>query len=300
MPAFTLNSLGLDADEAVALAAAGQEAFASIGGGVFSDYDLKHDEYVTKALKKALSVGKLDADQASVLGAAVSVRNVTPNRFVPIPVPSKIDQGIFTHHESFACVSQNSTSTSHPTFVGTPSLDHSMVGLEFSRASLSFGDMTPSETRLSEGATLVKLYLSSEQFSAVLRDRHSQSPCALSRIETESLDTPPRLISTVSLVEEARNAALEIGKPLIDSARALQEHLASTPKISTKAEYAALQLKIEDVCKAMIEIRPPMQAMLRSFAGEVANAAVKQLIADIAEPLKVLGMSPQELLGHIV
>lgn len=300
MPAFTLNSLGLDADEAGALAVAGQDAFASIGGGIFSDYDLKHEEYVSKALKKAVSTGKLDAEQVSILGAAVCVRGLTPNRFLPLPVPSQTDGGIFTHHESFACVSQNSTSTTHPTFVGTPSLDHSMVGLEFNRASLVFSEHRSSEPYLSEGAALIKLYLSSEQFGAVLRDRHSESPCALSRIEGESVGIPPRLINTVSLVAEASNAALEIGKPLIDSARALQDYLSTNSKISTKAEYAALQVKIEDVCKAMIEIRPPMQAMLSSFAGEVANAAVKQLIADIAEPLKALGMSPQELLGHIV
>lgn len=234
------------------------------------------------------------------MGAAYRFSKAEPARYEPTMPAVQQKDGIYTQHESFACVSQTMTSTNNPCFVGTPSMDGTMVALEFSRAKMDFSDMQSQETRLYEGAALLRLYLSADQFATLLRDRRSESPCGLSRLEGTYLDNPPRMISSVSLVAQAKRDAMVIGEPLITAAKELQQYLDLGEKVSTKADYAALRVKVEAVCEAMLAIRPPMQALLKGFAGDVAEAAVKQLIADIQEPLKALGMTPAQMLGHII
>ena len=302
MAYFSHREIGLSEAEAQALIEHASLRNDDLKAMDFSAYDLKEGDRFEASLRKLVSTGKITIQKAHEFSAIRDIAKTRLAAFLPIADTCKKEEkyGFFTDHPSFGCVSHHVISTTPPTFVGTPTMDHTMIGLKFSQAHFGFGMIGREEPRLSESFALVEINLAAEQFAGLMRDRESSSPCALSRNTEILFDKPPRLIATVSIASSAKSRAMEIGKPLIDACKSLREFLESDQKISTKADYAALDQRIEAVKQAMETIREPMQQLLAETAGLMADASSRQMLADIAEPLKALGMdaSIMKLLTH--
>ncbi len=266
-----------------------------------STYALKESERFEEALGKQVAEGKMADSQVDEYLGIHNLYKMSPRSLMPFKKEKVKNQeyGYFIEHPSFCAMSHQSISSNYPAFVGTPSLDNKVVGLEFSHGRLS-QSRHEDETYLSDAESLLHIGLSSEQFAMLIRDRKSSSPCAINRSEFSSVDTPPRLLASVSIAKEVKAKAMKIGKPLTDASLRLQAFMSSDKKISSKADYAEFEQHVQAIKDAMELIREPMNELLAETAGLMAHASSKQLLADIAEPLKALGMDESilKLISH--
>ncbi|MEG0869650.1 MAG: hypothetical protein RSG77_21795, partial [Hafnia sp.] len=192
---FSMRQLGLSPDEAKALIACAHDRRKDVQSRV-SEYDLQEESRTLKTLKKAESEGKVLPHQVFELLAVRNLMGASVERFLPLKFEAKYEteHGYFTEHESFGCMSHSCPTSTHPTFVGTPTLDSTMVCLRFHRASLKSTRQSTNEPTLGDTSTMYEFDLSADQFAGLMRDSNAGSPCAIGRQYLVSLDMPPRMV----------------------------------------------------------------------------------------------------------
>lgn len=293
---FNYRDVGLTEEEAQALlnqVEAGLEHATDLIG----KYSMT-SERAAPALVKLRNEGKITAQEFVELKAIVDLQEYGLSSFEPLFSREKKNASdeFFVQHPSFGCASHSMMSSTHPSFVGSPSMSGSIVALRFNYATLETGIHSRDEARLSESRAIVEVELAEEQFAGLIRSLNSGSPCALGRHELLILDMPPPMVATVSIAASVKKKALAIGKPLTDACTDLFQHLHSDRKISSKADYAELKAKVDNIKVIMGEITEPLNELLAETAGLMATASTKQLLAEILEPLKALGMNPEDVL----
>lgn len=298
---YTCRDMGLSDAEVAALKQHAEARMPELKALV-SGYSC-HSERIQGALAKLAKEGNLQADQVFEYQAIFSINERSVESFKPILPRAEKDKehDFFTYHPSFGCVGHSVVSSTHPSHVGTPTMSGYETTLRFYYASFGSRFTFDAEPSLSEERTIVETALSSEQFASLLRNQAAGSPCALGRSAHLLMDTPPRMVNTDTIAKEVKLKAMEIGKPLIDACDELKAFLSVTPKISTRAEYAELKGKVDQVRSVLVSIVQPMKALLSETAGLVAESATRQMLAELAEPLKALGMdtsSVMRLLEH--
>lgn len=296
---FSIRDLGLTLEEAQALRDCAIERQPEVLK-LIGEYAISEEERTMKALRSAADANKIPHEK---VGELLAIRNfsrdkLTAKHMTPLIFEAKFnsEHGVFTEHESFGCMSNHSSTSTHPTFVGTPTLDSSMVNLRFHRAQLSCDRFAREEPSMDSTRALGEFDLSADQFAGLMRERNSGSPCAIGRDGLKLLDAPPRMISSVTIAAETKLKAKAIVAPLMQACKTMREHLAGAAKISTKADYALLIQHAQNVQEAMDLVRPPLRALLAETAGLLAESSTKQLMSEIAEPLKALGMDATEVL----
>lgn len=298
MSYFSMQSFGLTEVEAQALVEAAK-ARAEEVVAIVGSYSIKCSERTKEALDKAKNEGKIEEAQ---IGELVAIRNISlmsPEHIVSKGFTPSFnhEHGFFTEHESFACLTHSLPTSTHPSFVGTPTMDSSMVNIGFSRAELGFGTHDDYTARLREGRKLTEIDLSTDQFAGLMRDSSAGSPCAIGREGGLLIDQPPRMVSTVNIASQVKREALMIVKPVVDATNELIAFASRPEKISTKADYAELEQLAKNVQIAMDTVRKPLRDLLANTAGMMAESSTKQLLLEITEPLKRLGMSQGEVLS---
>jgi hypothetical protein len=293
---FNYRDIGLTSEEAQALLTQ-VTPLVEKATDLVGKYAMTSERAVT-SLSNLKRQGEITATEFLELKAAIQLMNASALSFAPLNKPDMKDKSgeFFTAHPSFGCASHSILSSTHPSFVGSPSMSSSIVALRFYEATLTTGPHSRDEARLSEGRAIVEVELAEEQFSGLMRSLSAGSPCALGRYDLLLLDMPPRMIATVSIAASVKEKALAIGKPLTDACADLREHLSSDRKISSKAEYAELKAKVDNIKTIMGDITEPLNELLAETAGLMAAASTKQMLAEIFEPLKALGMNPEDVL----
>ncbi|MDU8350426.1 hypothetical protein RYA05_00795 [Pseudomonas syringae pv. actinidiae] len=206
----------------------------------------------------------------------------------------KDEEGNYTSHPTFGAASHNQMCSTQPSYVGTPCLDPNMIGIRFRTVSLTMDK--DGATRLSDRHELGEAILSADQYVGMIRDSQGGTPCCIGRANYLLSDIPPRMIATVSITDQIQAKMKKVTRPVEVAIADLQAFLAREEKISTKADYAELTAKAEIIQKVMNESVPHLKALMAEAAGAVAEAAIKQLLADIVEPLARLGMDKDDLL----
>jgi hypothetical protein len=294
-----LRVLGLTEDEANLLIGAANDAMATVRTHI-TPHQMRDAEYADKALTEKVNGGVIEAAEKAELFSAFMLHNRDWGNFSPRTLDERVVPGgdSFVEHPSFGSIDRSMFTTNAPRVFGSPNTSRSMTGLRFHRGIVEVSDkmLSAREPYLREGMTLLELHLSLDQFSGLLRDRHSNSPCALEHWNYRYLDVPPRMLSTFDSVEGVEKRSMAVCKPVIDAIRSMGVYLSEKAKISTQADYAELQVLARAIQDALIQAREPMQQVLKDAAGTSAEAATRQLIANIAEPLKALGMDADSLL----
>lgn len=294
-----LRALGLSEEEAVLLIGAANHAMEEVRVHI-TPHQMRDKEYADKALTEKVNGGVIDAAEKAELFSAFMLHKLDGDSFSRRPLGEKIvaHDDSFAQHPSFGSIDRSMFTTSAPRVFGSPNTSRSMTGLRFHRGVVEVDDkmLAGREPYLREGMTLFELHLSLDQFSGLLRDRHSNSPCALEYWNYRYLDVPPRMLSTFDSVEGVEKRAGTVCKPVLDAIKSMGDYLSEKAKISTQADYAQLHELAQGIQKALIEARDPMRQVLKDAAGTSAEAATRQLIANIAEPLKALGMDADSLL----
>ncbi|MFK4136789.1 hypothetical protein ACI2KR_31665 [Pseudomonas luteola] len=298
MSNISFRELGLTTEEAEALIAVSKARMGEVDA-VVGSYVKDEDSRTVKKLNELIQKNEISLIRAQEIRAIRNIANLQVANFTPFSLKTEMKDDYFTKHESFGCIYQSIQQSTHPEFVGTPTLDHSMIVLSFQHASFDTDSHNRSEARLREGSYIAQVSLSSDQFAGLLRNRRSESPCALNRMHSYVMDTPPRMVATTLLAEEARAEALQITDRLTKSAHALHSYLVSSEKISTKADYAHLKSLTDDVKSAMAEVAEPLRELMQRTAGQMASASTKQLLMEIVEPLAALGMDSEDLLRRL-
>ena len=297
MSEFSIRNIGLNQEEAEALFAAAMDRYDEVKAA-FSEYERGDEGRCATAAGRLVRAGEIGLDDAMDLVMLYQLTASHPKAFLPLDIQPKIDDrfGFFTRHESFACMSNHTVSSTKPVVVGTPTLDTNVVNLRFHRAELNYdaskGDMTPS---LRDYRRMGEINLSACQFAQLLRNREAGSPCAIGRTELDIMDRPPRLVQTVVIAKQVREEALDIVRPLTVATRDLRNYLLSDEKISTKADHAKVKELADAVAQAMNDVRAPLRELLARTAGLMAEASIQQVIAEIQEPLFRLGMDGVEV-----
>jgi hypothetical protein len=293
---YTCRDAGLDDAEIEALKAHAEARMSDVKSYV-DGYSL-NPERIEGELVKRQKAGDLTNAQVYELMAIYTVHRLSAEVFKPLAPRFEKDEqhDFFTYHPSFGCVSHSVVSSTHPNHVGTPTMSGYETTLRFWEASFGKSFTFDAEPRLSEERTIVETSLSSEQFASLLRNQAAGSPCALGRSAHLLMDMPPRMVGSETIAQEVKEKAMLIGKPLIEACMALQDYLTKAQKISTKAEYAELQAKVDQVRQEMSRIVVPMKELLSETAGLVAESAMRQMLSELTEPLKALRMDTGDVL----
>lgn len=292
MSQFEIRNLGLTLEEAQALQAVAEARFGEVEQHL-SEYDLKESD---RTLKKLVEKQEKDLISQAAVYELLALRNIKarkPEHMVPMVFDAKLSENgsYFSRHESFGCMTHVVSHGNSLSFVGTPAQDGSQVTLRFHSAELEMsGSDGNKEPHMRSGRSLYEFALSADQFSSLMRERKASSACAIGRDGVSLMDRPPRMVATATIAKEVGAKAKEIVKPLIDAAATLRAFVKSDKKISTKADYAELERLAANVEEAMDLVRTPLRNLLAETAGMMAESSTKQLMAEIAEPLKELGM----------
>jgi hypothetical protein len=294
MSALVFSALNLSQEEAEALIEVSEGRYKDLVA-LIGQYSADEQDRTINKLKELRVKQEITGIEGVELAVVQLMHGATPSSFRALAFNAKLADGYFKAHESFGCVSRTDQTSSHPSFVGTPTLESNGISMKFSRAEFASDEFYKKEPVLDERRRLIEVVLSRGQFAGLIRDKRASSPCKLSMVFGESLDTPPRMVSSVSIAKEARAEASVIGAPLMTACANLQAFLDSSPKISTKAQYAELVSLAGSIQFAIEGIIEPMRSLLKRTAGLLADSSAKQLMVDIAEPLKALGMDSTEL-----
>lgn len=292
MSQFEIRNLGLTLEEAQALKAVAEARFGEVGEHL-SEYDTQESERTLNKLVEKQQKNLISQEAVYELLALRDLKASKPEHMVPKVFEAKLsgEGGHFTHHESFGCMTHSVSHGNSLSFVGTPAQDGSQVILRFHTAQLEMpGRDGYKELHMRSSRSLHELALSADQFSGLMRERKASSACAIGRDGSSMMDRPPRMVATATIANEVGVKAKQIVMPLIDAAATLRAFVKSDKKISTKADYAELERLASNVQEAMDLVRAPLRNLLAETAGMMAESSTKQLMAEIAEPLKQLGM----------
>lgn len=294
MSIFMLSSLNLTNEETQALMAAGEEAFPEFLS-IVGKYDAEKSERTDEKLRVLVESGAIHENEASKLAAIRRLKYANPTSFKPAAFLPRKNDGYFCEHESFGQVHRTHFQSNEPSFVGSPTLSHGGISIKFGHAEFKTSEMRKDEAALSETTSLISIDLSAEQFSGLLRNAHSSSPCRISSNGAGYLDKPPRMLTSINIANTARAEANAIGADLLAACDELQKYMSGDHKISKKDDISHMVQLAESVQVAMDEMVKPMSDMLLRTAGLMAESSSKQLISEITEPLKALGMNGSDL-----
>lgn len=297
-----LRAIGLSADEARLLIEATQ-AVMPLAREYLSDRQLRDEEAAYKALQDKVHGGLITRDQMNEIFAATKLSTLDCDSFAPSSFREAVreDSGVFSEHPSFGSVSRCAGTSNNPRVFGTPNTSRSVVSIQFNRAQvtrLNVGE-TLGEPYLRDGAMMFELELSTDQFAHLLRDRHSMSPCAISHIGCRYYDVPPRMLASFDSATEIVDQVQVICMPIYAALGALKTFM-KREKISTKADYSELVQLSANVQTALLEAREPIRSALRSASSAAASAATKQLMVDIADSAKALGMDINKVISRMI
>lgn len=296
---FNPRDLGLTPDEAAAFSDAAR-AYTPILVEKIGEYGLRdQNSFPTRLSEHKRNNDMSDAEFCVFLVAGLLGHFGYVSSFTKwVPETEQDDEGNYISHPTFGVASHNHMSSTRPTYVGTPCLDSNMIGIRFRTVSMLMD--SDGETRLIDRRELGEAILSADQYVGMIRDSQGGTPCCIGRANHLLGDTPPPMIATVSITAQIQAKMKKVTRPVEAAIADLQTFLSRDEKISTKTDYAELTLKAESIQKAMNDSVPHLKALMAEAAGAVAEAAMKQLLADIVEPLARLGMDKDDLLLTIL
>lgn len=292
---FNPRDLGLTADEAAAFVDVARTYTPTLEEKL-GNYGLRGlDTFPTRLSEHKRNNSMSNAEFCVLLIAGTLGHFGSASVFSKWAIKSEKDEdGNYISHPTFGAASHSHISSTNPSYVGTPCLDSNMIGIRFRTVSLIMDK--DGETRLSDGNELGEAILSADQYVGMIRDSQGGTPCCIGRANHLLGDIPPRMIATVSITDQIQAKMKKVTHPVEVAIADLQAFLAREEKISTKADYAELTAKAETIQKVMNDSIPHLKALMAEAAGAVAQAAMKQLLADIVEPLARLGMDKDALL----
>ncbi|MEG0868860.1 MAG: hypothetical protein RSD49_06760 [Hafnia sp.] len=290
-----VRSIGLSEAEAALLIASAVSVMPQVREHL-SAHQLREPEYAEKALREKASKGEISEQQQAEYYAALTLCQYQPESFVPLVLGEVAYGDSYTEHPSFGSVDRNLFTSTNPRVFGSPYTGHNLTGLRFLRGIVSIGNKeSKSAPFLREGMTLCEVHMSIDQFAGLLRDRRSHSPCALEFLNFSTLDVPPRMLSSFDTVDTVAERMRQICQPVYVALDAMRNYLMSGERISSKADYAELVSRAELIGQALRDAKAPIQALMQEAAGTSAEAATRQMIAEITEPVKALGMDADSL-----
>lgn len=296
MSLLSLREAGLTEEEACALIEYAKSRIKEVDEHIDS-YARTNSERAETSLRQKAKAGKIHQDQADELLALLSLQTANVAQFLPFSRPFTRDEKdtAYTEHPSFGAVEHTQYSSNKSVFVGTPSLERCGESLVFYQASLK-DESRFKEPYLSENRQLLGLSLSSDQFSALVRNSNGESPCVLNRVNGNGCGEPPRMITSSSLAEDVEGKANAITQPLIQAIDSLMTYLQSDEKISTKSDYARLSELVVAVENELMAIHEPMKKLMIESAGIIGKATFDQMLADIQAPILALGLDVKSVL----
>lgn len=293
------RDIGLNSDEASALISAASNRVQEVSSivGSFNATPDRIDDAILKNKDKIRTTGANASEMLSI----VKIGSLSVSAFLPLLASNEIDESLsfYKKHESFGCVDNSSLTSSHPVFVGSPSMSSRIVAFNFCYGYLESSMGIGSDSFICESTKIASIHLADEQYAGLVRGIGSGSPCKIDTIAGSFVDMPPSMHSTESIAEDFSKRASQISLPLTNACSELIKMMKAMPKVSTKAEYAKVMGAIENIQKSVSDIKDPLNDLFDEAAGVIAEASINQVMMEISEPLLKLGLSGKKLLEKI-
>lgn len=292
-----LRSLNLSKEDRQALCHAAAQRQPMITSIVGSRWENDHQGNASR-LNRSHILNQVGHDKALELLTANALLNIQEAGWeIPEDTVERDEETqAFTSHPSFAGVYHSKPSGNHIDVVGSVGMDNTVDSLKFKRVNLdnAFRDY---QVDIQEMSILLEINLTMDQMALLTRQTSGESPCAIRQLGRDLVDSPPALHKTTTREDEVRERTMELGRPLLECAKALEVFLTNTPKISTKDDYAQLQGHVQAMRDAIDALKEPMKLLMADVAGEVERATMRQLVAEMVGPAAALGVSIHELLN---
>lgn len=207
-------------------------------------------------------------------------------------VPTRLHEGLGTHHSSYGCIGLGNPSANQTSLVGSASLSGHYMEFDIKFARLDVNDRFRTALMGTEG--ILRAAMSVEQFSMLIRgDDGVHVPAKLQLKRDGFMDAPPALAPTIAHELSFEAAVRDLAQPFLlamnEITAAMEDDLAKKPnrerlvRAGEQAQQALARVK-EAIANFTVEAGEKEAARVqRQFNQEIAERLGQLGIANLAD-----------------